>query len=87
MAIALGFTGWWMYIDVPDTPRAVVFCVIIFNAAFGYSWGPIPWLYPPEVCALVPIPNLSCKLNNTADHALACQGKGCLHINSYKLGI
>lgn len=38
-----------MYIDVPETPKAVVFCVIIFNAAFGYSWGPIPWLYPPEV--------------------------------------
>jgi hypothetical protein len=38
-----------MYIDVPQTPKAVVICVIIFNAAFGYSWGPIPWLYPPEV--------------------------------------
>ena len=52
MALALGLTGWWMYIDVPETPRAVVVCVIIFNAAFGYSWGPIPWLYPPEVGAL-----------------------------------
>jgi len=62
-----------MYIDVPQTPNAVVVCVIIFNAAFGYrygihpscvnvigvyihqrftcSWGPIPWLYPPEVRA------------------------------------
>ena len=49
MALSLGLTGWWMYIDVPETPRAVVICVIIFNAAFGYSWGPIPWLYPPEV--------------------------------------
>ncbi|KAI6008279.1 general substrate transporter [Pisolithus orientalis] len=48
MGIALAFTGWWMYIDVPETPQAVVFCVIVFNAAFGYSWGPIPWLYPPE---------------------------------------
>ncbi|CDO73512.1 hypothetical protein BN946_scf185013.g147 [Trametes cinnabarina] len=43
MALSLGLTGWWMYIDVPETPRAVVFCVIVFNAAFGYSWGPIPW--------------------------------------------
>lgn len=50
MALALGATGYWMYIDVPATPNAVVVCVIIFNAAFGYSWGPIPWLYPPEVC-------------------------------------
>lgn len=41
-----------MYIDVPETPKAVVFCVIIFNAAFGYSWGPIPWLYPPEVSTM-----------------------------------
>lgn len=38
-----------VWIDVPQTPQAVVACVIIFNAAFGYSWGPIPWLYPPEV--------------------------------------
>ncbi|KAL6310034.1 general substrate transporter [Sparassis latifolia] len=52
MGIALGFTGWWMYIDVPETPRAVVACVIIFNAAFGYSWGPIPWAFPPEILPL-----------------------------------
>jgi hypothetical protein len=49
MATALVATGWWMYIDVAQTPNAVVVCVIVFNAAFGYSWGPIPWLYPPEV--------------------------------------
>lgn len=49
MGIALAATGWWMYIDVPQTPKAVVACVIVFNAAFGYSWGPLPWLYPPEV--------------------------------------
>ena len=49
MAFALFATGWWMWIDVPATPQAVVVCVIVFNAAFGYSWGPIPWLYPPEV--------------------------------------
>ena len=49
MAVALMMTGWWMYVDIPKTPQAVVICVIIFNAAFGYSWGPIPWLYPPEV--------------------------------------
>ncbi|KAG6329939.1 hypothetical protein ID866_9149 [Astraeus odoratus] len=36
MGIALAFTGWWMYIDVPETPKAVVFCVIVFNAAFGF---------------------------------------------------
>ncbi len=39
MASALVATGWWMYIDVPQTPNAVVLCVIIFNAAFGYRLG------------------------------------------------
>ncbi|KIY50577.1 sugar transporter STP1 [Fistulina hepatica ATCC 64428] len=52
MALALVATGWWMYIDVPQTANAVVICVIVFNAAFGYSWGPIPWLYPPEIMPL-----------------------------------
>ncbi|KAK0456686.1 general substrate transporter [Armillaria borealis] len=46
MAIALGATGWWMYVDVPQTANAVVIC------AFGYSWGPLPWLYPPEIMPL-----------------------------------
>jgi len=52
MGIALALTGWWMYIDVVETPKAVVICVIIYNAAFGYSWGPLPWLYPPEIMPL-----------------------------------
>jgi hypothetical protein len=49
MTIALCSIGGWMYLDVPATPNAVVVSVIIYNAAFGFSWGPIPWLYPPEV--------------------------------------
>jgi sugar porter (SP) family MFS transporter len=52
MSASLMATGYWMYIDVPQTPNAVVVCVVIFNAAFGYSWGPIPWLYPPEIMPL-----------------------------------
>ncbi|KAJ7125692.1 general substrate transporter [Mycena crocata] len=52
MGTALVATGYWMYIDVPQTAKAVVVCVIIFNAAFGYSWGPLPWLYPPEIMPL-----------------------------------
>jgi hypothetical protein len=52
MAIALSATGWWIYIDLPFTPKAVVACVIIYNFAFGMSWGPIPWLYPPEIMPL-----------------------------------
>ncbi|BEJ11817.1 hypothetical protein CspHIS471_0202770 [Cutaneotrichosporon sp. HIS471] len=52
MAIALTSTGWWIYIDQAITPKAVAACVIIYNAAFGMSWGPIPWLYPPEIMPL-----------------------------------
>ncbi|KAG8936619.1 hypothetical protein FRC02_000612 [Tulasnella sp. 418] len=52
MCLALSATGWWMYIDAPNTPQAVVVCVIVFNAFFGYSWGPIPWLFPPEIMPL-----------------------------------
>ncbi|KAF9513762.1 hypothetical protein BS47DRAFT_1376618 [Hydnum rufescens UP504] len=52
MCVALVATGWWMYVDQAITPKAVVFCVIVFNAAFGYSWGPVPWLYPPEIMPL-----------------------------------
>ena len=43
MAISLTAMGWWIYIDQAITPAAVVACVIIYNAAFGMSWGPIPW--------------------------------------------
>ncbi|KAF8627104.1 hypothetical protein AX15_004544 [Amanita polypyramis BW_CC] len=52
MGLALCATGYWMYLNVSFTPNAVVLCVIIFNAAFGYSWGPLPWLYPPEIMPL-----------------------------------
>ncbi|WVO17337.1 hypothetical protein L204_105029 [Cryptococcus depauperatus] len=52
MAIALTATGWWIFIDQAITPNAVVICVVIFNAAFGMSWGPVPWLYPPEIMPL-----------------------------------
>jgi len=52
MAAALCSTGYWMSLDIPQTPNAVVVCVIVFNAAFGYSWGPLPWLYPPEIMPL-----------------------------------
>ena len=39
MAIALGATGYFMAIDIPITPRAVVVCVIIYNAFFGYRYS------------------------------------------------
>ena len=36
MCVALSATGWWIYVDQIITPNAVVVCVIIYNAAFGY---------------------------------------------------
>ncbi|GAA5891933.1 hypothetical protein JCM6882_007411 [Rhodosporidiobolus microsporus] len=49
MALALTLVGFFLYLDQSYTPQMVVVFVIVFNAAFGYSWGPIPWLYPPEI--------------------------------------
>src|SRR4051812_43498803 len=42
MAMALSTISYFMYIEVSYTPRMVVIFVIIYNAFFGYSWGPIP---------------------------------------------
>jgi len=77
-----------MYINVPATPQAVVICVIVFNAAFGYSWGPVPWLYPPEVCVSIVLPGgqmLRCSLKQ--DHASLYQSKGRFTLDFHKLVI
>jgi len=52
MAISLSLISYFIYLDIHWTPRMVVLFVMIYNAAFGYSWGPIPWLYPPEILPL-----------------------------------
>ncbi|KAK4157437.1 hypothetical protein C8A00DRAFT_29584 [Chaetomidium leptoderma] len=52
MVISLSLISYVMYLDIPATPKLVVVLVVIYNAAFGYSWGPIPWLYPPEILPL-----------------------------------
>lgn len=52
MVIALSAIAYFLYLDVAHTPTMVVIFVMIYNAAFGYSWGPIPWLYPPEILPL-----------------------------------
>jgi hypothetical protein len=36
MCIALNLTGYYMYLNASYTPKAVVICVIVFNAFFGY---------------------------------------------------
>jgi MFS family permease len=52
MTISLSLIAYVQYLDIPATPKLVVILVVIYNAAFGYSWGPIPWLYPPEILPL-----------------------------------
>lgn len=52
MIFALSAISYFIYIDIHWTPRLVVIFVMIYNAAFGFSWGPIPWLYPPEILPL-----------------------------------
>lgn len=39
MAISLGLVGFFLYLDQTYTPLAVVVCVIIYNASFGFLWG------------------------------------------------
>ena len=52
MIISLSMISYFLFINIYWTPRLVVIFVMIYNAAFGASWGPIPWLYPPEILPL-----------------------------------
>ena len=52
MIISLSAISYFIFIDVHYTPVLTVVFVMIYNAAFGASWGPIPWLYPPEILPL-----------------------------------
>lgn len=52
MSLALTLISYFMFLDIAVTPLFVVLFVIVYNAFFGYSWGPIPWLYPPEILPL-----------------------------------
>ncbi|KAI4119860.1 MAG: hypothetical protein LQ345_000327 [Seirophora villosa] len=52
MIISLSAISYFIFIDVRQTPVLTVIFVMIYNAAFGASWGPIPWLYPPEILPL-----------------------------------
>ncbi|GAA6042170.1 hypothetical protein JCM8097_004996 [Rhodosporidiobolus ruineniae] len=53
MSLSLALVGFFLFLDRSYTPTMVVVCVVVFNAAFGYSWGPVPWLYPPEILPTV----------------------------------
>lgn len=52
MGVCLAAIAFVMYLDVAATPLLVAVLVIIYNALFGYSWGPIGFLIPPEVYPL-----------------------------------
>lgn len=38
MGLSLCASGWFMDLDIEQTPGAVVVCVIVFNAAFGHRY-------------------------------------------------
>ncbi|OAG11075.1 high affinity glucose transporter [Paraphaeosphaeria sporulosa] len=52
MALSLSAISYFIYLRTSWTANLVVIFVMIYNAAFGASWGPIPWLYPPEILPL-----------------------------------
>ncbi|KAJ5765554.1 Mitochondrial substrate/solute carrier [Penicillium odoratum] len=52
MLISLSLISYFIYIEISATPTLTVIFVMVYNAAFGASWGPIPWLYPPEILPL-----------------------------------
>ncbi|RMZ72842.1 mfs monosaccharide transporter [Pyrenophora seminiperda CCB06] len=52
MLVSLSAISYFIFLQAAWTPNMVVIFVMIYNAAFGYSWGPIPWLYPPEILPL-----------------------------------
>lgn len=52
MVISLSCISYFLFLDIKATPTLVVLFVMIYNGAFGFSWGPIPWLYPPEILPL-----------------------------------
>ncbi|RDW69183.1 putative MFS monosaccharide transporter [Aspergillus mulundensis] len=52
MVLSLSAISYFIFIDIKATRTLTVIFVVIYNAAFGASWGPIPWLYPPEILPL-----------------------------------
>lgn len=52
MGICLSLIAFVMWLDVGATPLLVAVLVVVYNASFGYSWGPIGFLIPPEVYPL-----------------------------------
>ncbi|ODV93705.1 hypothetical protein PACTADRAFT_26995, partial [Pachysolen tannophilus NRRL Y-2460] len=51
MGVSLLTISYAMWLDKSFTPAVVAVFVFVFNAGFGYSWGPIPWL----MCEILPL--------------------------------
>ena len=84
MAIALGATGYFMAINVPTTPRAVVVCVVIYNAFFGYRYSQPSSAMYGLLRGVQKLGTDSMALP-TRDHASDCQSEGCIAVNCNKL--
>ncbi|ODV59957.1 glycerol proton symporter of the plasma membrane, subject to glucose-induced inactivation [Ascoidea rubescens DSM 1968] len=68
MGISLCFISLFMYLAIPLTPVIVVVFVVIFNAGFGYSFGPLAWALPPEILP-VSVRSLGCSLSTATNWA------------------
>ncbi|KAK9311055.1 general substrate transporter [Lipomyces starkeyi] len=42
----------WIIIDHPNVSRSIQACSYLLSATFSASWGPVSWIYPPEVVPL-----------------------------------
>lgn len=52
MGLCLTLVSLMMYMNKAFTSAMVALLVIVYNAGFGYSWGPIGYLIPPEIYPL-----------------------------------
>ena len=53
MALSLAATGYFIYLVEPWTPDAVVASVVIFNAAFGYRYDQIAYIFHRQAVSYV----------------------------------
>ncbi|KAK9311085.1 general substrate transporter [Lipomyces starkeyi] len=42
----------WIIIDHPAASHTILACSYLFFATFAFSWGPVSWMYPPEIIPL-----------------------------------
>jgi sugar porter (SP) family MFS transporter len=52
MGVCLSMISLMMLLNRSYTPTMVALLVVVYNAGFGYSWGPIGYLIPPEIYPL-----------------------------------